>query len=134
MMAGIKSKDTKPEMLVRKTLHRRGFRFRLHQSSLPGRPDLVFPKYCAALFVNGCFWHGHDCHLFKIPKTRTDFWTDKISKNRLRDRRVRSELVRLGFRHKTVWECQLKGKSAEEIESVIDECANWLVRPDGCHP
>src|SRR3989338_9459797 len=85
MMAGIKGKNTRPEILVRKLLHSRGFRFRLHGRSLPGKPDLVFRKYKAVIFVNGCFWHRHNCHLFKWPLTRKEFWKIKIRSNKRND-------------------------------------------------
>ena len=80
-MAGIKGKNTKPELVIRSALHRRGFRFRLHRKDLPGKPDLVFTRRNAVIFVHGCFWHGHDCHLFRWPKNREDFWREKIGKN-----------------------------------------------------
>lgn len=131
MMAGIRSKNTKPEMLVRRAMHRLGFRYKLHDRSLPGKPDLVFPKYRAVIFVNGCFWHGHDCHLFRMPKSRTDFWRDKIEKNQTRDAKVRAELEALGFRHRTVWECSLKNRDTDHIQAVIDDCAEWLTQQGG---
>ena len=87
MMSGIRGKDTKPEVLIRKALHGRGLRYRLHASDLPGKPDLVFPRYGAALFIHGCFWHGHDCKYFKLPATRTEFWGGEINDNRDRDGR-----------------------------------------------
>src|SRR3546814_10547828 len=87
MMSGIRSTNTKPEMILRRGLHAAGFRFRLHDRRLPGKPDLVFPRYSAVLFAHGCFWHGHNCHLFRLPATRTDFWAAKIDRNR----QVRSE-------------------------------------------
>jgi len=131
MMSGIKSKNTKPEMVVRSALHRRGFRFRLHDKKLPGSPDLVFPKFHAALFVNGCFWHGHDCHLFRLPKTRTDFWHSKIMQNRARDEKVRQQLSDIGFRHQTVWECELKNKPDFAISKVLDGIEKWLTLVEG---
>lgn len=86
MMAGIKNRNTKPEILIRKLLHKKGFRFRLHVKDLPGKPDIVLPKYKALIFVNGCFWHGHiNCHLFKLPATRTEFWQAKITRNQAND-------------------------------------------------
>ena len=88
-MSNIRGRDTKPEKLIRNGLHRLGFRFRLHHKSLPGRPDLVFPRYNAVIFVHGCFWHGHDCPLFKLPATRRSFWLDKISGNFKRDQRTK---------------------------------------------
>lgn len=110
-MASIKARDTSPELAVRRILHRSGFRFRLHSKHLPGRPDIVLPRYRAAIFVNGCFWHGHEnCAAFRIPKTRTDFWQTKIAANTARDRRVAASLGELGWRCLTVWECAVRGK------------------------
>ncbi|WP_231725104.1 very short patch repair endonuclease [Thalassovita mediterranea] len=101
-MSGIKGKDTKPEILVRQLLHRAGYRFRLHRKDLPGRPDLVLSRYNTALFVNGCFWHGHeDCHLFRLPKSRQDFWEVKISGNKARDLRKQTELFECERRSNT---------------------------------
>ena len=96
MMAGIRGKNTKPELAMRSALHRRGFRFRLHCKELPGKPDLVFRKFRAVIFVHGCFWHGHGCHLFKWPKTRSEFWQQKIHSNIDRDRRQRLALISAG--------------------------------------
>src|SRR5690606_36892348 len=113
MMSGIKSKDTKPEIQIRQLLHRAGYRYRLHRKDLPGRPDLVLSRYNTTLFVNGCFWHGHDdCDLFRLPKSREDFWKMKISGNKVRDLRKQTELLELGWRVGVVWECALKGKKA----------------------
>ena len=111
MMAGIHSKDTKPEIYVRKLLHAKGYRFRLHKKDLPGKPDIVMPKYRLAIFVNGCFWHMHEnCHIFKMPKSRVEFWEAKLSANRKRDELKTSELVAAGWRVLTIWECSLKGR------------------------
>lgn len=126
MMAGIRGKNTKPEMLIRRGLHRLGLRFLVHDKRLPGKPDLVFPKWRAAIFVNGCFWHGHGCRLFKLPSTRTEFWRGKISANKKRDQTAIKRLEETGWRSLTIWECQIKGRSAEEIESVLQHCRNWL--------
>ena len=90
MMAGIRSKSTQPELTIRKALHAQGFRYRLHPGNVPGHPDIALPRYRAAVFVNGCFWHGHDCQLFHFPATRPEFWREKIARNRLRDARVRT--------------------------------------------
>lgn len=125
MMAGIRGKDTKPEHLVRRGLHARGFRFRLHGSTLPGRPDLVLPKYSAAVFVHGCFWHAHGCSLTKLPKTRPDFWREKLEGNRARDARQLAELERLGWRTLVIWECALRGPR-DVAETALDEAACWL--------
>ena len=126
MMSGIKGKNTKPEIIVRKALFKRGFRYRLHYKGLPGKPDLVFPKYQAVIFVNGCFWHGHDCHLFKWPKSNPDFWKEKITGNQARDIKNKKLLSKQGWRVKTIWECTLKGKSPDDIKTEIDKLAEWL--------
>ena len=126
MMAGIRGKNTKPELAVRSALHRIGFRFRIHRRDLPGRPDLVFPKYNAVVFVHGCFWHGHDCHLFKWPSTRTEFWRQKINSNVVRDRKHHLALADDEWRVATIWECALKGRSRLPIEIVAERCAAWL--------
>ena len=126
MMAGIRSKDTKPEMAVRSALHCLGFRFRLHRSNLPGKPDLVFPKYRAVILIHGCFWHGHNCHLFKWPKSHAEFWRQKIGSNISRDQRHVVALMERGWRVATIWECALKGKLRLPIESIAEHCAAWL--------
>lgn len=125
MMSGIRGKDTKPEVLVRKALHARGFRYRLHVSDLPGRPDIVLPRYKAALFVHGCFWHGHDCRFFKLPGTRTEFWRLKIGRNRANDERNIALLSDAGWRTGIVWECALRGQNAS-VDAVADRLAEWL--------
>ena len=126
MMAGIRGKNTKPEIAIRSALHRRGFRFCLHRKSLPGKPDLVFPKHRAVILVHGCFWHGHGCHLFKWPKTREGYWMEKISSNIARDRRQLLALTDTGWRVATVWECALKGRTRMPIETIAERCAIWL--------
>lgn len=125
-MAAIRGKDTKPELIVRKGLFAQGFRYRLHDPKLPGKPDLVFPRYKAVVQINGCFWHGHDCHLFKWPSTRVDWWHQKINRTREVDDRSQSELIRLGWRVLTVWECALKGRTRRDPANVVDEIAVWL--------
>ena len=126
MMSGIKGKNTKPELLIRRGLHRLGFRFRLHRKDLPGKPDLVLPRYNAAVLVNGCFWHGHDCSLFKWPGSRPDFWRQKIAANKARDERNAAQIEILGWRQLIVWECTLKGKGRRSIDDVLLLCAEWL--------
>ncbi|CUH89831.1 Very short patch repair protein [Phaeobacter sp. CECT 5382] len=126
MMAAVKSKNTKPELAIRSALHRRGFRFRLHRKDLPGRPDLVFAGRRAVIFVHGCFWHGHDCHLFRWPKSREEFWRDKIGTNIERDRQRHQALAEAGWRIGAVWECALKGKTRLPFDSVVDQCSMWL--------
>lgn len=111
-MAAIKGKNTKPEILVRKFLFNKGFRYRLYDRSLPGTPDLVFPKYKTVLFIHGCFWHGHEkCKYFVIPKTRTEWWTAKITRNQQLDKRNIIELKKLGWKIITINECELKPKN-----------------------
>ena len=125
-MAGIKGRNTKPELAVRKGLFALGFRYRLHSADLPGKPDIVLKKHRAAIFVNGCFWHGHDCHLFKMPSTRPEFWRTKIEGNVARDSAVRLALRDAGWRQLVVWECALKGKYRLDFEQVIRRIAEWL--------
>jgi DNA mismatch endonuclease, patch repair protein len=126
MMSGIRGKDTKPELIIRKALFRKGFRYKLHDKSLPGKPDLVLPKYDAVIFINGCFWHQHNCHLFKWPSTRPQFWKSKINRNKEVDRRNYKQLKKDGWWILTIWECALKGKTRRPLEAVIDKTVNWL--------
>lgn len=128
-MAGIKGKNTKPELLVRRGLHALGFRFRLHSKAVAGKPDLVFRKYRAVIFVHGCFWHGHSCHLFKTPSTRTEFWETKINRNRERDEEVSAQLRESGWRRLVIWECALKGKARLDFDAMIESVAQWLKGP-----
>jgi len=125
-MSRIRGSNTKLEVLVRKGLHARGLRYRLGGAKLPGRPDIVLPKYRTVVFVHGCFWHGHDCPLYRLPKTRPEFWADKIGKNRIRDLRVTAQLEAMGWRVLTVWECSLRGKTALEQASFLDHLAEIL--------
>lgn len=127
MMAGIKGKNTSPELYVRKALHARGFRFRIHTTHLPGKPDLVLPKYKAAIFVHGCFWHGHNCHYFKIPKTRTEFWLAKIEGNKKRDIQQIKSLNNNGWRVLIIWECAVRQAKAEKTDILTDHIAQWLL-------
>ena len=125
-MAAIHGKNTKPEMLLRRALHAKGFRFRLHDRRLPGRPDLVFPKYQAVVFVNGCFWHGHQCGQFRWPAGREEFWRAKIGGNMARDHANFPALQNVGWRVGIVWECALKGMGRLGVEAVVDAIAGWL--------
>ncbi|WP_394805422.1 very short patch repair endonuclease [Kordiimonas aestuarii] len=125
-MRRIKGQDTRLELMVRRELHARGFRFRLHRKDLPGSPDLVFPKYRVCLFVNGCFWHGHDCNKFKLPTTRREFWENKITGNRERDRRVIALLNEENWRVLTVWECAIRGAERLPMEDVIHNCITFM--------
>ncbi len=126
MMAGIRGKDTRPEMTLRRGLHARGFRYRLHDRRLPGSPDLVFPGRRAVIFVHGCFWHGHGCHLFRLPATRREFWEAKIEGNRARDEAAEATLLADGWRVLTIWECALKGRERLPVDEVLDRAADWL--------
>jgi DNA mismatch endonuclease (patch repair protein) len=126
MMAGIRAKDTKPEMVVRRGLHALGFRFVLHDRRLAGKPDMVLPRWRSAIFVHGCFWHGHDCPLFRWPGTRRDFWRQKIGRNQERDAEVEAELDRAGWRVLKIWECSLKGTGRIGIDRVVPLAADWL--------
>lgn len=125
-MAAIRGNDTKPELIIRRGLHARGYRYRLHEIRLSGKPDLVFRKYNAVLFINGCFWHGHECNLFRWPKTREEFWRDKIGGNVARDERNRTDLLKSDWRVGVVWECALKGRGRLLPNAVIDSIARWL--------
>lgn len=127
MMSGIKGKDTKPELTIRKELFNRGFRFKLHDKELPGKPDLVLPKYDSIIFIHGCFWHRHNCHLFKWPSTRPEFWRSKINRNVEVDNKNYKELKGEGWYILTIWECALKGKTKRSLEDVINKTANWLI-------
>jgi DNA mismatch endonuclease (patch repair protein) len=119
-MSRIRGKDTKPELLVRKYLFSQGFRYRLHDRKLPGKPDIVLPKYKTVIFINGCFWHGHnDCRYSSIPKTRTEWWQNKILKNQQNDISAAGLLTGKGYRIITVWECQLKKKSIEDTLKTL---------------
>jgi DNA mismatch endonuclease (patch repair protein) len=125
MMSGIRSKDTKPETLIRKGLHKLGFRYRLHEQRLPGKPDLVFPRYRAVIFVHGCFWHGHNCPLFKWPSSRQEFWRQKIEGNQQRDQLRVERLLAENWRVCTVWECQTR-KNQADLLAIYLQLAEWL--------
>ncbi|MBB3835209.1 DNA mismatch endonuclease (patch repair protein) [Xanthomonas arboricola] len=117
LMSRVKSKDTKPELLVRRLVFRMGYRYRLHGKSLPGKPDLVFPSRHKVIFVHGCFWHGHEgCRLSRTPKTNADFWLAKLVANRERDARIITELDALGWTSLTVWQCELRDPEAISVK------------------
>jgi DNA mismatch endonuclease (patch repair protein) len=114
-MSRIKGKDTKPEMLVRRWLHTHGYRYRLHDKTLPGKPDIVLPKYRSLIFVHGCFWHGHhNCKYYVVPKTSTDWWLNKINTNKANDTKAIKALKKDGWKIITVWECDLKTAKLEK--------------------
>lgn len=126
MMAGIRGQNTKPELAIRKALHRRGLRYVLHSRKVAGKPDLAFPARRAAVFIHGCFWHGHDCPLFKIPSTRSEFWSAKIGRNRARDAEVLAELCMTDWRTLVIWECAIRGAGRLSVEQVADRAHAWL--------
>ena len=129
-MSRIRGKDTKPEILVRKYLFSMGFRYILHDKRLPGKPDIVLPKYKVAIFVHGCFWHGHDnCKYFVVPKSRTEWWLNKIERNKSNDTNSELKIVQLGWRVINVWECELKGvRLKETLESLVSKIDDRKLR------
>lgn len=126
MMAGIKGKNTRPEMAVRRGLFARGFRYRVHVIALAGTPDVVLPKYRAVVFTSGCFWHHHTCRYANWPVTNEAFWRAKIGRTMERDRAARQDLEASGWRVATVWECALRDKAPHAVELCLDELADWL--------
>lgn len=128
-MSSVGQKNTGPEMRLRSALHRRGLRYRLHDRSLPGSPDLILTKYRAVIFVHGCYWHRHGCYRTTSPKTRSDFWEEKFAANEARDRRDVDRLLELGWRVLVVWECALIGKTSRFQDAVADEVIDWLQGP-----
>lgn len=126
MMAGIRGKNTKPETYIRSELHKLGFRFRIHARTLPGRPDIVLPKWNAVIFVHGCFWHGHNCHLFRLPSTRRTWWREKLNRNRLVDERSYLALRARGWRVLSVYECALKGRERLPPERLLHSISRWI--------
>lgn len=125
-MSRIKGKDTKPEMMIRRGLHARGLRFRLHDRSLPGRPDLVFRKYNTVVFIHGCFWHAHGCFMSKIPATRRDFWEAKLAANAARDHKAVEAIQSSGWRVVVIWECALRGPRRWPGDTVIDHAVDFM--------
>lgn len=129
-MAAVKGKDTKPEMIVRKYLFSSGMRFRVQVRKLPGNPDIVLPKYKTVIFVNGCFWHGHeDCKYFRLPKSNVEFWKEKIGRNIERDRESMQALLDLGWKIIRVWECELRNKANRE--DTLNKIYKSITSPNG---
>lgn len=126
MMSGIRGKNTKPEIFIRKGMFGLGFRYRIHYNKLPGKPDMVFPKYKAIIFTHGCFWHGHDCPLFKCPTSNQEFWIAKINRNRTVDAEVRSSLESLGWRILIIWECAMKGRGRIPADRLLGDVSEWI--------
>lgn len=130
MMSRIRCKNTKPELTLRSLLHRQGFRFRLHGRELPGRPDIVFPRHKAVVFVHGCFWHGHTCRYFRWPASRPEFWRAKIGRNQFNDAATLDALQQMGWRVAVVWECALRGKSVQDVNDLGAAVGAWLASSD----
>ena len=130
-MAAIHSANTKPEIIVRKYLFSHGFRYRLNHKRLPGHPDIVLRKYRTCIFINGCFWHGHEgCKYFKMPRTNVQFWTTKITRNKERDERVQRELAKMGWHCMTIWECELKNGVRERTLEALAYTLNRIFLKD----
>jgi DNA mismatch endonuclease (patch repair protein) len=129
-MSRIAGKNTKPELTVRRGLFAKGFRFRLHSAKLPGKPDLVFPKYRAVVFVNGCFWHSHNCRFFRQPGTNAAFWNNKLKQNADNDARAIAALKSSGWRVLTIWECALRGANDRTLAELLGNIAEWLASDD----
>ena len=126
IMAAVKSKNTSPELFIRSLLHKKGFRFRLHVKDLPGKPDIVLPKYNAVIFINGCFWHGHtNCHLFRLPHSRIEYWQNKILRNKANDIRTIELLLARNWRVCIIWECKIQA-SKKDITQLADLISNFL--------
>lgn len=130
-MSAIKGKNTKPELLVRKFLFSRGFRYRLNHPRLPGHPDIVLRKYRTVIFVNGCFWHGHQgCKYFVLPKSNVEFWQNKIERNRVRDVEEQRQLASMGWHCITIWECQLKPKVRQQTLTALEYTLSHIFLED----
>ncbi len=125
-MAAIRNSNTRPELRVRKELHHRGMRYSLKNKLLPGKPDVVLSKYRVAVFVHGCFWHRHNCSYFKLPKTNTEFWKNKISANVKRDVEVIRQITDIGYRVLVIWECSFKGKNKERLDLLFENIILWI--------
>ena len=126
MMSGIRGKDTKPELLIRKGLHARGFRYRLHEARLAGKPDVVLSRYRAVVLIHGCFWHRHGCSMFRWPASNGKFWRKKLNRNAVTDQKNVDSLLTDNWRVQIVWECALRGKNRLPADSVIDQVSRWI--------
>ncbi|MFC1946117.1 very short patch repair endonuclease [Chloroflexota bacterium] len=124
LMSRVKNRDTKIETTIRSLLHRSGFRFRKNATDLPGKPDIILPKYKAVILVHGCFWHGHTCNKGKLPSTRLEFWSKKIAENQGRDKHIQSQLLNSGWRIAVVWECSFRNKT-QQLKTIVLLC-NWV--------
>ncbi|MBQ4875262.1 MAG: DNA mismatch endonuclease Vsr [Rickettsiaceae bacterium H1] len=126
IMSEIRSKDTKPEIMLRKALFNKGYRYRTHAKNIDGKPDIYLKKYNAVIFFHGCFWHGHNCKLGKLPKTRIEFWKNKIESNKKRDSNIANALKSKGYRVLIVWGCVFQGKGQNRLGEVIDRVTEWI--------
>lgn len=126
MMSAIRGQNTAIELAVRKALFSKGYRYRINDSRLPGKPDMTLKQYHAVIFIHGCFWHLHNCHLFRFPNTNQDFWKQKLENNKARDTRTYETLRQAGWRILVVWECALKGKRKKDFDQLLDEIETWL--------
>lgn len=126
IMSRVRSTDTKPEMAVRRALHARGYRYSLHSRSLPGRPDIVLTRHQAVVMVHGCFWHGHDCRLYRLPQSRQEYWSAKVERNKARDSDVQKKLKDMGWRCFVVWECAVRRPGGREVEEIAGRFEKWL--------
>lgn len=125
-MAAVRARDTKPELMIRKALHASGLRYRLNVRNLPGKPDIVLPRHRAAVFVHGCFWHRHECDLFRWPESRTEFWRDKLNANAARDIKTAEALEKAGWRQAVIWECALKGRKKRDFQDTMQRLIAWI--------
>lgn len=123
-MSRIRGKNTKPEEMVRKYLFSRGYRYRKNDSRLPGKPDIVLPRYRTVVFVNGCFWHHHDCRYFVWPRNNAEFWKEKIDRNVIRDRETSRKLSEMGWKVYVIWECELKHNREQVLSALVDRIKN----------
>lgn len=131
MMAAIKAKDTKPELAIRRGLHAIGFRYSLHTSRFPGRPDIVLTKHRAVIWINGCYWHGHSCGAGRLPNSNESYWHPKIERTRARDVRNAAAVEAAGWRSLTIWECALRRRGAIGLDAVIERAAEWILSGAG---
>lgn len=125
-MAAVRARDTKPELMIRKALHGAGLRYRLNVRDLPGKPDIVLPRYQAVVFVHGCFWHRHECDLFRWPESRTEFWREKLDANAARDVKAADALEETGWRQAVIWECALKGRKKRDFQDTMQRLIAWI--------
>lgn len=125
-MAAARARNTKPELMIRRALHEAGLRYRLNVRDLPGKPDIVLPRYRAVVSVHGCFWHRHECDLFRWPESRPEFWRDKLDGNAVRDRNASEALDKAGWRQAVIWECALKGRKKRDFQDTMQRLIAWI--------